>query len=74
LIVSKLLFTFVRHISHRCMFERIYMCGFFFLKSLIRVWILKINDYLCARIRKQIKLVRWREIGAPIQVQVLSWL
>jgi hypothetical protein len=33
LVVSKLLLTFVKHISHRCMFERIYVCGFFFLKK-----------------------------------------
>ena len=36
LIVSKLLLTFVKHISHRCMFERIYVCGFFLKKKVLK--------------------------------------
>jgi len=57
LVVSKLLLTFVKHISHRCMFERIYVCGFFFEKSLIGFWILKIKYYLCTRITNHTKII-----------------
>ena len=62
LVVSKLLLTFVKHISHRCMFERIYVCGFFFEKKSVKVFDKsKLKFYLCRRnkVHKNIERLVW---------------